>query len=167
MSLHCVIFWGRYVYKVNGTEYPGKTLYHSIVSIQKHIQSNGKSWKIIEGGQFSQVRTVLNNLMKERAKANIGTVKHEVQFINSGIEKKLWDSGCLGDDTPDKLRCTVLFLLRLHVGLMVGDEHYDLQHDMANLPSQIQFEHNKKGVRCLVYREYSTTKTNDGGLSHM
>ena len=53
------------VRKVDGNEYPGKTLYHLIVSIQKHIQSKGKSWKLIEGGQFSQVHTVLNNLMKE------------------------------------------------------------------------------------------------------
>ena len=34
------------VRKVNGDEYPGKTLYHMVVSIQKHLVTKGKKWKL-------------------------------------------------------------------------------------------------------------------------
>ena len=43
------------VHKVDGTEYPGKTLYHLVVSIQKYLISNGKKWRLIEG--FRMVRS--------------------------------------------------------------------------------------------------------------
>ena len=108
------------VHKVDGNECPRKTLYHLVVSIQKHLNSKGKNWKLIESGQFSQIRIVLNNIMKERAKANIGMVKRQAGFINSDIEDKLWSSGMLRQDTPDKLRNTVLFLIGLNIGLRAG-----------------------------------------------
>ena len=156
------------VRKVDGTEYPGKTLYHLVVSIQKHINTKAKkNWKLVEGSQFSQVRTVLNNLMKERAKNNIGNVKRQAQMIDSEIENKLWESGALGEKSPDQLRWTVLFLIGLNIGLHAGDEHYALRRDAPNLPSQLQFERNLNGTRCVVYREDTTTKMNDGGLAHM
>ena len=94
-------------------------------------------------------------------------VKRQGQVINAEIENKLWESGCLDEDTPDKVRCTLLFLIGLNVGLRAGDEYYDLRRDMPNLPSQLQFERSDRAVRCLVYREDTTTKTNDGGLNHM
>ena len=74
------------VHKVDGTEYPGKTLYHLIVSLQKHLMARGKMWKLVEGEEFKQIRIVLNNLMKERTKANIGTVKHQAKVIDSGVK---------------------------------------------------------------------------------
>ena len=37
------------VRKVDGSDYPGKTLYHLVVSIQKHLTSHGKNWKLVEG----------------------------------------------------------------------------------------------------------------------
>ena len=138
-----------------------------MVSIQKHINSKGKNWKLVEGSQFSQIRTVLNNLMKERAKNNIGNVKRQAEMIDSEIENKLWSSGVLGEENPDQLRCTVLFLIGWNIGLRAGDEHYALRRDTPTLPSQLQFKRNDKGVRCLVYQEDTTTKTNDGGLSRM
>ena len=134
------------VKKVDGSEYPGKTLYHLVVSIQKHINNKGKNWKLVESASFTQIHTLLNNLMKERAKANIGTVKHQAEMINSEIENKLWDSGVLGEDTPDKLRNTVLFLIGLNIGLRAGDEHYDLRRDIPGKPSQLQFRRNDKRV---------------------
>ena len=46
------------VTKIDGSDYPGKTLYHLIVSTQKHINTKGKSWKLIENPNFNQLRTV-------------------------------------------------------------------------------------------------------------
>ena len=97
------------VRKVDVSKYPGKTLYHLVVSIQKHINSKGRNWKLIEGSQFGAIHTVLNNVMKERAKQNIGNVKKQAQIIDKSVEDKLWESGTLGEETPDQLRWTVLF----------------------------------------------------------
>ena len=38
---------------------------------------------------------------------------------------------------------------------------------MPNKKSQLSFELNEKGVKCLVFREDTCTKTNDGGLNQM
>ena len=77
---------------------------------------------------------------------------------------ELWNEGILGEDTPIKLRNTVLFLLGINLALRAGDEHYYLRHDTPDKKSQISFEHDSTGIRCLVYREDHVTKTNSGGL---
>ena len=38
---------------------------------------------------------------------------------------------------------------------------------LGEKPSQLTFERDGNGVRCLVYREDTSTKTNDGGLKQM
>ena len=58
-------------------------------------------------------------------------------------------------------------MIGLNICLHAGDEHYALRCDAPNLPLQLQFERSSTGVRCLVYREDTTTKANDGGLNHM
>ena len=87
------------VRKLDGSKYPGSTLYQLVVSIQKHLIVKGKKWKLIESGSFSNLRMVLDNLMKEQAAANIGTTKRQASFITLDIEEKLWCSGLLGEST--------------------------------------------------------------------
>ena len=149
----------------NGTDYPGCTLYQLCVAIQKFLFSKGLKWKLIEG-EFDKLRTVLDNTMKERAQQSIGTTVKRAQMLGYEQEKHMWDSGILGEDNPEKLRDTVLFLIGLNIGLQAGDEQYNLRHN-GDIPSQLQFKRNNKGVHCLVYTEDSVTKTNDGGLSSM
>ena len=151
----------------DGSEYPGKTLYQLVVSIQKHLNINGKKWKLIENSEFGELRNVLDNLMKERALKNVGTTKRQAEMISFDVENKLWSEGVLGEENPDQLRNTVLFLIGLNVGLRAGDEHYALHRDTLKSPSQFSFKRNEKGVRCLVYQEDTTSKTNDGGINHM
>ena len=104
--------------------------------------------------------------MKERAQNNIRTVVKRAQMISLDVQTTMWEQGILGEETPDKLRSTVLFLTGLNVGLRVGDKQYNLHRDGVIL-SQLQFKRNDQGVRCLVYTEDSVTKTNDGGLNSM
>ena len=151
----------------DGGEYPGNTLYHMCVLIQKHINLKGKNWKLIEGNSFPNIRTVLDNLMKDRASRNICTVKHQAQLLSYDLENSLWEKGILGEDSPDKLRSTVLFLVGINCGLRAGDEHYALCRDSPDLASQLSFQRNSEGMRCLIYQGDSVTKTNDGGLAHM
>ena len=151
----------------DGSDYPGHTLYEMCVAIQKHLTHNGLNWKLIKSDQFSELHTVLDNVMKERASDNIGLVKKQESYIPINFELELWKSNALDEDTPDKLRDTVLFLLGLNLGLHAGDKHYDLCRDCIKKPSQLSFKRDSKGIRCLVYTEDSITKTNDGGLKSM
>ena len=84
--------------------------------------------------------------------------------MTTEIENELWEKGILGEDSPDKLRNTVLFLLGLNVTLRAIDEHYHLRREMPNKSSQLQFERSPNGTKCLVYREDFVTKTHDGGM---
>ena len=150
-----------------GKDYPGKTLYEMIVSIQKFLNQNNKPWKLIEGPEFVNVQTVLDNVMKERAEEGVGLVKKQAQYISIEHEEKLWNSNVLGEENPQQLRDTVLFLLGINLGLRAVDEHYDLRRDSVEKPSQISFERDVNGTHCLVYREDSVTKTNDGGIKSL
>ena len=158
----------RFIPKVtkvcDGTDYPGKTLYEMITSIQKFLHQNKIFWKLLDEIDFYDVRTVLDNVMKERAEQNVGGCVKQGSYISLDTENILWERGILGDDSPDKLRDTVLFLLGINLGLHVGDEHYNLRRDSVEKASQLTFERAENGQRCLVYREDSVAKTNDGGL---
>ena len=79
----------------------------------------------------------------------------------------MWNENILGEDSPDKLRNTVLFLIGMNVGLRAGDEHYALRRDSESKPSQISSKTDSKGMKCMLYTEDTMTKANDGGLKHM
>ena len=137
------------------------------MAIQKYLNTNRIPWKIVEGAEFEEVNSVLDNVMKERTALNVGVRKRQAQVINYKIEEDMWKSGVLGEDCPDRLRDTVLFLLGTHCTLRASDEHYLLQRPNMNEPSQLTFEVSSSGVKCLVYREDTITKTHDGGLKDM
>ena len=147
--------------------YPGKTLYEMIIAIQKYLNENQIHWKLVDGQAFVNVRTVLDNTMKERAEASIGMVVKQAKFISTDFEDVLWSRGILGEDTPDKLRATVLFLIGVNCGMLAGDEHYELRRDGPNKKSQFSFQRNEQGVHCVVFEEDTITKTNDGGLNSL
>ena len=155
------------VVKLNNELYPGPTLYHLCVSIQKHLNYHRIQWKIVEGLDFIDIKTVLDNVMKERTKMGVGSGKKIAKLITFDMEEDLWRRGFLGDDTPDKLRTTVFYQLGLKCCLRGVGEHYDLRCDHPDKLSQLTFERDSKGVRCLVYREDCVTKTHDGGLKDM
>ena len=151
----------------DGSDYPGCTLYQMCVSIQKHLNQGGLNWKLVEGDEFRDLHVVLDNVMKERAAQSIGLVKRQAEYISFEYEDRLWNENILGEDTPDKLCDTVLFLLGMNLALRAGDEHYDLRCQSEVKPSQLSFKRNSEGECCLVYTEDTTTKTNDGGLKSM
>ena len=61
------------VTKLNGDDYRGKSLYEMVVSIQKFLNQYDLAWKLIDEPEFLDIKTVLDNVMKEWVKANIGT----------------------------------------------------------------------------------------------
>ena len=151
----------------DGSPYPGATLYQMIIAIQQHISEKGLNWKLLNGIEFANVKVVLDNVMKERARENIGMVKRQAQVISYEFEKQLWERNILGEDSPDKLRDTVLFLIGINCGLRAGDEHHDLRRETPTMKLQFAFQRNDDGKQCLVYTEDTVMKTNDGGMSSM
>ena len=111
--------------------YPGQTLYQLCTSIQKYLNVNKIPWKIVKGDKFEDVKIVLDNVMKERAEANIGLIKKQAQVITYEYEDELWKKGMLGGGDPDTLRNTVLFLIGINCILHAGDEHYYLRRDLC------------------------------------
>ena len=149
-------------------DYPGRTLYQMVCSIQNHLRKHEVMWKLVHGDtEFLQFQRVLDNVMKQRASQNLGLIQRQAQVISLDYEQRLWESNVLGEDTPDKLRDTVLYLIGMNCALRAGDEHYHLRRPGGCTSSQFSFEINGEGVRCLVYREDSITKTNQGGLRDM
>ena len=148
-------------------QYPGRTLYQMVCAIQKHLNVNRLPWKLLEGegSVFGEVRIVLDNIMKERTAANVGVSKKQAGVITFEMENRLWSQGVLGEDSPDKLRNTVLFLVGMNVTLRAVEEHYYLRCEMPTRCSQLQFERDPDNVKCLVYREDTVSKTHDRGIS--
>ena len=149
--------------------YPGKSLYQMVVAIQKYLNINKVMWHLADkkGTEFLELRNVLDNVMKERSEMGVGMVKKQAEYISYEFEEELWEKNILGEDTPDKLRDTVLFLIGINIALRGVDEHYLLCRDMPDRPSQLSFKRDSQGIRCLVYTEDTCTKSNNGGLDHM
>ena len=52
------------VKKVNGQDFPGKTLYHIVVCIQFHLECLGFAFKLINDPAFKDLKFTLDNTMK-------------------------------------------------------------------------------------------------------
>ena len=148
-------------------DYRGRTLYQMACALQNHLKKNRIDWKIVHGDEFSNFNRVLDKVMQERSSLSIGTVRCQAEVISLEFENKLWSGNILGEQTPDQLRSTVLYLLGVNCALRAGDEHYGLRRQGGCTPSQLSFECNSLGVRCCVYCEDNVTKTNRGGIRDM
>ena len=154
----------RFITEVNkrdGKPYPGKTLYEMIVMFQFQLERKGYRWKILNEPEFTPLRNTLDNLMKQRAKMGLGLV-NKSEPATLAIQSRLWELGLLGDDTPDKLRQTVQFLIGYHFALRGGQEHRQLRAPGHN--PQITEHTDEDGVSCLRYKEDVVSKADQGGL---
>ncbi len=77
-------------------------------------------------------------------------------------EETLWGIHVLGEESPDQLRDTVLFLIGLTFALRGGKEHRALR--APGFDPQIVMKKNEKGVRYLEYSEDFHSKINQGGI---
>ena len=130
-------------------DYPGKTLYQIVCALQNFLRKKEVNWKLVHGEEFSKFNRILDTVMQQRSAMSLGTVKKQAQVISLDYENQLWMKGILGEDTPDKLRNTVLYLLGVNLALRAGDEHYGLRRPDpgAGYTSQISFGNNALGIR--------------------
>ena len=85
--------------------------------------------------------------------------KKRAGVITVEMEEKLWESGMLGDHSPQVLVDTVLYLIGLNFALRSGEEHRHLYH----FPSQISVVNTEGTVPYIKYRE-DVSKTHQHGL---
>ncbi len=147
----------------DGEEYPGNTLYSLIIMIQLFFEKHGKDWKLLEGKVFHPVRNTLDNLMKSHALQRISKAANSSDPISVDEEDKLWDEGVLGENDPDGLRDTIMYLVGLTFALRGGREQRSLW--CPGFDPQIVVQRNDDGVEYLEYREDLQSKTNQGGLT--
>ncbi len=104
------------VHRQDGGEYPGKTLYNLVLCIQFHLEKQGVFWKLVDDQDFVRMKFCLDNLMKKRESARISGTG-SVSAISDDQEELMWAKGVLGEENPDRLRSTVLYLISLNCAL--------------------------------------------------
>ena len=95
--------------------------------------------------------------MKERTAEGVGG-RPERDPILEEHEQVLWEKGILGEDSPDKLRQTVFFLIGVRFGLRGLKEQYDLRRYPDSQINIVKID----GKDALVYWEFQS-KTRQGG----
>ena len=150
----------REVKKLNGSEYPANTV-HELVMIQMYLHENSVFWELLDQPQFLTLRNVVDNTMREHHSAGLG-VRRSSNIITLDSEDKLFNKGILGEDTPEKLLKTVIYMISMHCALRGGAEHCNLRRPGCN--SQFSFDCDTLGRERLIYREDPLQKTSQGGL---
>ena len=137
--------------KVDGTPYPPRTLKEICACIQHHFNySLHRSISLFKDNDFCELRQVLDAVMKKGAKEGLIKPKKQAQVISMEAEDKLWMNGTFGDDTPEKLLRTLIYLLGLHLSLRASQEHRDLEYGEH---SQLALNETKAGEKILIYTE--------------
>ena len=67
--------------KLDGTEYPGKTLYDIVICLQFHLECLGFAFKLIHGDQFRDVKYTLDNTVKQQVVCGIGLSVRQAQVL--------------------------------------------------------------------------------------
>ena len=114
--------------KLNGEEYPPKTIYEMVMCLQMHLELKGVFWKLLDDtdSDFVQLRYTCDNLMKEKASGGLGSHIKQAEVLSYDDEKFLWDNGYLGMTLPEQLLHTLLFMVGLHCAPREGAEHCSL-----------------------------------------
>ena len=150
--------------KLDGSHYPGKTLYDILIYVQFHLETLGFGWQLLNDEAFREVKFTLDNLMKLRVSQGIGITVKKAQFLSPVDEDFLWNLGLLGTHTPDVLLSTVIFCLGKGCALRAGKEHYRFRR--PPFKSQFSFMHDEDGQVFLRYCEDISLKTSKGGIKH-
>ena len=95
--------------KVNGEQFPAKTLYEIVLCIQFHLEGRSIIWKLLGDETFSDLKYTLDNIMKKRNSDLVGYGIRKADVLSPLDQDVLWSMGLLGVDYPDQLLNTVVF----------------------------------------------------------
>ena len=148
--------------KKDGTEYPPNTLHHICCGILRHLQESGgveiDFFKVVA---FAEFCATLDGEMKRLQSLGIGAKKHQAEPLTEEEEEQLWQTGQLGDHSPQALVDTtcMLFIHGIYFALRSSHEHRNLRFE----PAQIEFIDHPGEKAYLRYTE-DISKNNPGGL---
>ena len=100
------------VTKEDGPEYPGKTIYEMLWSLQClfRFQRKGPLFLIDKKDcKFRSLNSTLNFVLRERVGERIGNITSKAEVITPEQMEYLRQNGFLGGETPELLRNTILF----------------------------------------------------------
>ncbi len=99
--------------------------------------------------------------MKSLSKVGKITKKEKAEPFTLEEENYMWDSGVLGQDNPEQLLNTLLYILGVHLSLHAVEEHKGLK---TGYYSQIKVKYDKqRECKFLEYTE-SRSKNHQGGI---
>ena len=150
--------------KVNGEDFPGKTLYHIVVCVQFHLECMGFAFKVINDPAFQDLKFMLDNTMKVRVSHGIGISVCKADVTTPMDEDLLWSLGLLSTSHLEQLLNTVIFFVGKGFALCAEKEHRALCG--LSFHSQFKFIKDSDGEIFLHYMEDIGLKTNKGGLKH-
>ncbi len=114
--------------KLNGGDFPPKTIYEIVICVQMFLESKGIFWKLLDDKEeeFQWLQYTCDNIMKERVSGGIGSITRQAEVISYDDENFLWQNEFLGCDSPEQLVRTVLFQVGLNCALCARSEHRNL-----------------------------------------
>ena len=147
------------VRKVDGKEYPGKTIYEMINSIQTYLRVECKrNLTLIDKSScvFRKLNSALNYVLKDRAQQGLGVEICQAKGITEEQENYLWLHGFLGSSNGELLRDTLVFVFGMQFAL----------RNLRRRNSQLSLQVDELDKEYLQYVE-DISKTNNGGLAHL
>ena len=140
--------------------YPANTLHHLCHGVMRHLRETGwHELDIFKDPSFAEFRATLDSEMKKIQSLGIGSKKRQAEALTVEEELFLWQTGQLGDHSPQALLDTMLFMTGVYFVLRSGDEHRNLRYN----PPQIELIE-KPGERAYLQYMEDISKNHPGGL---
>jgi hypothetical protein len=153
---YCISRFIHEVKKIDGTDFPPKTIRQLVLLLQMFLDDHGHSVRLLSDPCFKELQNSVDKLMKERADRGLGLHTKQAKVITPEEEDTMWAKNILGMSSPQTLFNTMVYLNGLNFALRSGDEHRNLTH------GQLQLGNNEEG-RYLEYTE-NISKANRRGL---
>ena len=125
---------------------------------EDRVASNKVTVDIFKDSNFVYFQSVLNSKLIDLHSKGIGTTTKQAEVISNQLEEQLLEKKILGDDTPEKLLHTLVYLFGLHFALRLGREHRNIRPDMLKVIES-------DGSRPYLLYTESGSKNHSGGLN--
>lgn len=147
----CLKYFIADVRKINGEEYPPRTLKEIVAAVQHHFNyALRKPFSIFKDVAFLETREILDAAMKRSAQNGTVKPKKRAAPISVDAEEKLWSNGVFGRGNPRQVIDTLIYHFGMHFALRARQEHRDLTYGTK---SQICIERDSNGQERLKYVE--------------
>ena len=123
------------VRKSNGDIYSPDSLYQLCCGIQRALREADHDVNIFKQFQFAQCQPVIDGELKRLNATGNYIEKKKANVITTEMEERLWEQGLLGDDSPQVLSKTLVFMIGFCFALRSGENTggYTISHHSFNL----------------------------------